>query len=479
LDEHQELFEIEKDVSPRDKLYFQAWRKWTSSTSGVNTITIYSGSANSKFQFNLPSGESRKIRYIVPPTHAEFLKIISDANSTLKFRRGNSEKLENATGRNFREMSHYIQVWNSNLETYLVKTKENMEMRLRKFIRETTNEDLKQFLENLDELFGFGFYSTHASFPGPFYDKGLIYEEIMEDSSIVIKFLNDPAKEVLLKYYLEKVEMKKISSFGDAAEQGRNLERYCIKRELSGLTSIEVSQSGSPHFPNVKLWYQASVHTFLEKLRIGDGRRYYAKTTLFEPKEKFPFMDYIIFCPDTNKIIFKQVTMSKITVHLNNPIGKKVIIEKKGKEGKEEPKHSSKGFDAVKLKFPTLNENMNATVGELIKFLCLMEYKWDFDEKSGSGQQRFLSDDDKKKGIEGKSLCHLILELIFGEIKNYNVKFQDGMLNVFDGDERFDMEIVYITGTTRDENEKLLETLPIKNILCCYREDLEKLGIPF
>jgi hypothetical protein len=156
MDEHQKLFEpINTRIDPKirfvDDPYFQAYKEWTSSTSGVKTITIYSGSANSKFQFHLPSGEEGKIRFIIPPTEKEFKAIISDENSTLKFpRRDEINKLEIATGRNFREMSHYVQVCKSSYDRYLITTIENMTTRLRSFTSQATEEDLKQFLENLD-----------------------------------------------------------------------------------------------------------------------------------------------------------------------------------------------------------------------------------------------------------------------------------------------------------------------------------------
>jgi hypothetical protein len=251
MDEHQVLFDpMDKRTSTLrfvDIPYFKTYKEWTSSTSGVRTITIYSGSANSKFQFHLPSGEERKIRFIIPPTEKEFKIIISDENSTLKFpRRDEINKLEIATGRNFREMSHYIQVCKSDYGKYLITTIENMTTRLRSFTSQATEDELKQFMENLDALFGLRFYNKQPSFPGSFYDRGMIYKEEHGGS---IKFLNLPAKEVLLRHYLYHFKMEKISDFEGKDLQGKYLEKYCIKSDLSSDISIEMDRSGSPSVP--------------------------------------------------------------------------------------------------------------------------------------------------------------------------------------------------------------------------------------
>lgn len=37
---------------------------WTGKTHGAKTFSVYAGSAHSKFEMNVPSGEGNKIQYI-------------------------------------------------------------------------------------------------------------------------------------------------------------------------------------------------------------------------------------------------------------------------------------------------------------------------------------------------------------------------------------------------------------------------------
>jgi hypothetical protein len=69
--------------------YFRTYANWTGRTSGVSfffniknkTYTIYSGSAHSSFENNLPGGEAQKLRCIFPPTSEEFKILCTDENS--------------------------------------------------------------------------------------------------------------------------------------------------------------------------------------------------------------------------------------------------------------------------------------------------------------------------------------------------------------------------------------------------------------
>lgn len=397
----------------------------------MKTITIYSGSANSKFQFNLPSGEERKIRFIIPPSESEFKKIIKDENSTLKFDRQESEiiKLENATGRNFREMSHYIQVFKSDYEVYMQRTKRNMTIRLETFTYQSTEKEVKMFLKNLDILFGLQFYNKKPSFSGPFYDRGLIYEDEYSN----ISFLNYPAKEVLLSYYIDHLEMEKIDDMNGNDIKGKYLEKYCIKSDLLSSISMQLFRSDKSIKSMIK--YEATDFDYLEYLNIGEGKKYF-KTTLFLTKNSlFLYIDYVIYIPESQKIIFKQITMSTISSHL-----KSSLTEYK--------------------KFEDKYSNLE-TVGEVIKFLCYPIYSWD---------------EGLKMKEKGKSVCHIILELFFGIIEKYNVEIKDDIFKVFDDQKLLDIEIIYVTGTKSEENN---QSFPLKNLLFCFREDLVKLKIPF
>jgi hypothetical protein len=440
MDEHQKLFEpINTRIDPKirfvDDPYFRAYKEWTSSTSGVNTITIYSGSANSKFQFHLPSGEERKIRFIIPPTEREFKTIISDKNSTLKFpRQDQINKLEIATGRNFREISHYIQVCNSNYDEYLIAAKENMTTRLNAFLSQTTECESKQFTENLDKLFGLRFYGKEPSFSGAFYDRGLIYKE---KHGGLIKFLNLPAKDVLLRYFLDHFKMEKISSWDGPDLQGKFLEKYCVNSDLASCISIELDRSGSPSLPKTSMKYEVDGLDYMENLQIGEGSKYVKTTLLWTTQKLFPYIDYVIYNPETKSVIFKQISMSTITKHLK------------------------KDSEQFQEKFPGLEG-----VSEVIKFLFYEIYAWDHGYRLC------------EKGT-GKSMCQLILQLLFGKIEHYQAKIENGMFKVFDGQKAFDIEIVYVTGTKREENTRQLQALPLKNLVCCFREDLERLKIPF
>ena len=174
----------------------------------------------------------------------------------------------------------------------------------------------------------------------------------------------------------------------------------------------------------------------LEELNIGEGGKYFKTTLLMTKNSTFPYIDYVIYVPESKRVIFKQITISTIATHLSCSKNDFVVFQEK-------------------------NPNFE-NVGEIVKFLCYPIYGWEKELKV--------------KG-KGKSVCQVILELLFGKIEEYHVKFDDGVFMVFDGKKAFNIEIIYVTGTRRKEND--LGSLPLKNIVCCYREELERLKIPF
>jgi len=84
FDEHNELFrEIMggKPILYRYPDFLGHFNKWTGLTRGARTITIYIGSAHSKFEFNLPAGESWRMRYLQPLLKEEAALLISTQNT--------------------------------------------------------------------------------------------------------------------------------------------------------------------------------------------------------------------------------------------------------------------------------------------------------------------------------------------------------------------------------------------------------------
>jgi len=165
------------------------------------------------------------------------------------------------------------------------------------------------------------------------------------------------------------------------------------------------------------------------------------ETILIEPnRENFPHIDYIIFDPLTNLVIFKQITMQTIEEH-------------------------------IKEKLDNIPENYKY-FPELYKFLIKKSYKWKIENEN-----EVLYQPKKEDIIPDKSLAEGLLEMIFGEkgfkseIINNEINFKNPkgeiMNNVF---------ILYGSGKSKGENKNIPK---IKNLRYYTKEEMESIGIIF
>jgi hypothetical protein len=282
-----------------------------------------------------------------------------------------------------------------------------------------------------------------------FYDRGLLFQDGIGN----IKFLNLLAKVVLLRYYLRRFKMERILDFR-VDLQGKYLEKYCVNSDLASgtivvsmQTSIELFRSGSPDGPKTRLRDRVvNGFYYLEDLEIGDGKKWYGSVLLLTKDLLFPYTDYVIYTPADDPesratVIFKRISMSTIPSRMMTP--RDEFTEWYMKE------------------FPDINES----VGEVMKFLLLKKYRWDHGMK-------------QEQKEDGKSVCRIILEILFGKIERFEVKINDGVLTVLLDEIPVDVEIVYVTGTKMEANQEIWK-IPLKNIVCCFQEDLKRLKIPF
>jgi hypothetical protein len=240
--------------------------------------------------------------------------------------------------------------------------------------------------------------------------------------------------------------MQKIGDWDGADLQGKFLEKYSVKSDLSSEVSIELHRSGSLNGPKTRMRYEVNGFDYLEDLDIGEGGKYFNPTLLLTKNRLFPYIDYVIYTPaDTPeshaRVIFKQISMSTVSSHMKT--SKDDFVEMYMKE----------------------YSDLNESVGEVMRFLLLKNYKWD----------HWMKQEEKEKG---KSVCHIILEVLFGKIERFEVKVNAGVFTVLVDGKPLDLEIVYVTGTKMEENKEIWK-IPLKNIVCCFQEDLERVKIPF
>jgi len=89
LDEHNELYRLREREDGRilqykNLAYFGRFTTWTG-LSGPRIYIIYSGSAHSAFEANLPSGEKTKLRFLCPFDESEAVKLIEELQIPKKF----------------------------------------------------------------------------------------------------------------------------------------------------------------------------------------------------------------------------------------------------------------------------------------------------------------------------------------------------------------------------------------------------------
>ncbi|KAF0974642.1 hypothetical protein FDP41_006116 [Naegleria fowleri] len=293
FDEHNELFRLDNDgkifaLEP----YFRKFTRWTGSTRGTHTMTIYCGSAHSSFEDHLPGGESLKIVRIVPPTEKEFNTLVEDFGLD-----PNEKRIDYVTGRiprDLRKLASFLQG------------------------KRLDEEEKKLFLQTLEGLFTLGLYKGRPTDVGGIvYDQGLMYKD--HDGKLFI--VNEPAKRCLFQYYCNNIPRHIIPKNISGSEKGALFERYLIAQEYhigNHFAKFFITHMSNLESLSASLSYEINTHQSfsLKGIDIFNKRNYPKGTgVLFIPEsEIFPCFDYAIikYGDEVVEIFLKQTTFSTV-----------------------------------------------------------------------------------------------------------------------------------------------------------------------
>lgn len=452
FDEHQELFkqfenEKGKSMQYAEADYFRPFVQWQSYTHGKMTFTIYCGSSNSEFQFNLPKGEESKKFFVCPPSDLEFLKLSNlyiiiyllvqtltkNLDDFVKDLIQKIQRIMKYTGKIPRELDDFLFRYNCDFENYYRGKFEDYQNSLNLWLSSLRDDDRHKFYENLELIFGYKILHKNPTFQGSFYDKGLMYVEKVGSVPI---FLNFPVEKVIRQIYIDKVDIPSILSAQSEVEQGILLERHCLKSEMNGnIKKYKTIFTGKSTQPSILQYKMKEVFLF-KKDMIFPSETF--ETTLFIPAiENFPYIDYIIYIPEEKIIIFKQITMSKVAEHLKNKY-------------------------KLQDDYPNYKD-----VGEVMHFLFLPSFKF-----------------VKEKEIEiikpcnengSLSYCQTLIKLITKQ--DTTIIIQNNEFCVFNNNQKLDVRIIYATGKAENDNGKL--DMSIKNIQFYCKDQLKENGVIF
>lgn len=468
FDEHQELFKKKKYGSSEYELsetgYFSPFTTWTSSTQGFKTITIYCGSSNSKFHNKLGSGFEKKMFFVCPPSDIEFLKLNSDLfacafvldmikNKKIKeinektivpSLKKNAQKLIKYTGKNPRDLYDLVIEYQMDFEKYYSAKKQSSSNHLDEWMNGLDVSKQTKFIDNLECYFALKFSDQKPIFDGSFYDKGLMYQEYLGSIPIPLNF---PIEKLLLQVYIEKSKIQPIYSLNDTKEQGVLLQKQCLLLESKQKSfSFELRNLEKQTSPSKLCYTVKEIYKFKEmNLKCNFE---ITQTTLIIPMDSnYPYIDYIIYIPDTKTLVFKQITMSTIQNHIQKC---NFLLDQE---------------DLYKYYYP---------VKEVMHLLFLKKYSIENDIVT------------EKKNEKGSfSLCECLIKFILNvepiiTIENEEFVVKDKNNN------RIHLQIVYASGSSLEDNKwkypsgcdhnkyKLL-----KNIQYYCKDELKKSGIQF
>ncbi|KAF0974333.1 hypothetical protein FDP41_006365 [Naegleria fowleri] len=227
FDEHDELFRpYDNGKMMAREFYFQNFSRWTCSTRGIHTMTIYCGSL---FEEYLPVGESSKIVRIDPPTEKEFNLLVTDFGLDPK-----DKRIDYVTGRipgDLRKLAFFLQGkkgTDEDFNQFITETKNEYNLRLNVLLDEKLDGMEKEFfLKALERLFTLGFNDGRIVYVSPVvYDLGFMFKD--RDHNLFI--MNEPAKRCLFQYYCEKIQNRVVSCI-PGSEKFALFQRNLITQE--------------------------------------------------------------------------------------------------------------------------------------------------------------------------------------------------------------------------------------------------------
>ena len=156
MDEHNEFFHVKEDtgLTPIKSQYFYSYSQWTGKTSGDRTITIYSGSAHSKFHLQLKAGDEVREIPIFPFEDEELQKLYHEFCKELGKESENCppfEKIKVLTGKLPRELYFLVIEYKCNEEDYLDKRMGKFSVDLENYFKTLTNYTI-QFKRKIRQM---------------------------------------------------------------------------------------------------------------------------------------------------------------------------------------------------------------------------------------------------------------------------------------------------------------------------------------
>ncbi|KAG2374815.1 hypothetical protein C9374_010559 [Naegleria lovaniensis] len=322
FDEHHELFipDTKGNIIATEP-YFQDFIKWTGSTDGSKTMTIYCGSGHSTFEDYLPVGESTKIVKIVPPTATEFETLVADFGLD-----PSDKRIEFVTGRTpriLKNLAYFLRDkdgTDDDFNNFINSSWNNYISRLSNMYKKLTVQGKKSFFSTAEGLFTLALHSGRPTkVDSIVYDQGLLYK----DSSEKLFIVNEPAKRCLFEFYCFHFPISGIPASISASKKGALFKQYLLMQEFS--IEKHVGTFYTTNNKNIPIQqtisYEINTHQSLSltDMRVLDAINYPKGTgVLFVPESKiFPSFDYaiIMYCGEKVEIILKQTTISTVDSH--------------------------------------------------------------------------------------------------------------------------------------------------------------------
>jgi hypothetical protein len=370
FDEHQVLFPKAGEDPALAPLsmrpdYFRTFTSWQGETAGLRTYTIYAGSAHSKFEQNLPSGEQGRLRFIRPWSRKDLEMATRTPNTALylpgivkKTHEGTAEEvnvaldayLEEVTGRvprllryvkdsaefrKRRQTTRYSDDDDGDDEAILKKAIADVETEAIRFgideVKRTYYSlpeiDKKSFVTYLGRiLFPAWYGGLPTTRDAQLYDKGFIYHDLDK-----LRVINRPARRVLQTLYAQQMAVENRVKLYER-EAGHVFERLVLRgtlennaanimgvyykaKESSRTARIGLDLYAQDVIPLVKSRngnYHFSQDTAPHYLRMEDG------SIMIVPEDaRFPAWDFIHYAVKhkenvTRRVVsFVQVTVSQ------------------------------------------------------------------------------------------------------------------------------------------------------------------------
>ncbi|KAL6049233.1 hypothetical protein QOT17_007661 [Balamuthia mandrillaris] len=248
VDEHNEIWWQHKESSP----FFRQYMISTGLLQGARTFTLLSGSAHSRFEFNLQPGLERWLRRIQPFPLTIFEKAIAPGGVfelPPAWQKDTSDKilLAEITGRMPREMgslqqAHLTGTVSMPLE-WVGPREKALAAEVNKFVDKHKGR-LDEFLAFMEIIFSPQYAANQEPSPESMllHDTGLI---IYDQEQHRYRCTSLPAERALLSYYYKKVPQTPISRTKPAAEQGLLLEKWVERQLYDDLSNLPAYTLGN------------------------------------------------------------------------------------------------------------------------------------------------------------------------------------------------------------------------------------------